>query len=113
LLFAAGCVGMLSGETGSLSGVFWSIDVLMLTTLLAGTIGAVSGWAGFHLHQRLLPPGLSAGWRGHQEPTSMAPWPRRTGLHGVGQGLADQQRSEPSHPWSLERGRGRHGARSG
>src|SRR5262249_48180537 len=59
LLFAAGFVGMVSGETGSHSGVFWSIDVLMLTTLLAGTIGAVSGWAGFHLHQRLLTPGLS------------------------------------------------------
>ena len=98
LLFAAGFVGMVSGETGSHSGVFWSIDVLMLTTLLAGTIGAVSGWAGFHLHQRLLTPGLSAGWRGHQEPTSMAPWPRRTGLHGVDQGLDDQQRCERCQP---------------
>ena len=98
LLFAAGFVGMVSGETGSHSGVFWSIDVLMLTTLLAGTIGAVSGWAGFHLHQRLLTPDLSAGRRWHQEPTSVAPWPRRTDLHGVDQGLDDQLRCERCQP---------------
>jgi hypothetical protein len=73
LLFAGGLVGMVYGETGSRSGVFWSIDMLMLTTLLAGMMGAVSGWAGAQLHRRLLAPGLFAGRRGHRAQTCTEP----------------------------------------
>lgn len=73
LLFAAGFVGMMHGETDFRTGGFWSIDGRLLTAWLAGMMGTVSGWAGFQLHQRLLTPGLSAGRRWHQEPPSAAP----------------------------------------
>jgi hypothetical protein len=73
LLFAEGFVGMVYGEMGSRSGMFWSIDVLMLTTLLAGMMGAVSGWVGSQLYRRLLTPGLFAGRRGYRERTHTEP----------------------------------------
>jgi hypothetical protein len=73
LLFAGGFVGMVYGETGSRSGVFWSIDVLMLTMLLAGMMGAVSGWAGFQLHRWLLTAAHIAGRRGYRERTCTEP----------------------------------------
>jgi hypothetical protein len=38
LLFAAGFVGMVYWEAGSHSGLFWSLDWLLLTALLAGMI---------------------------------------------------------------------------
>jgi hypothetical protein len=60
LLFAGCFVGIVYGEAGSRLGVFWSIDLLLLTTLLAAMTGAASGWAGSQLHQRLLTPALSA-----------------------------------------------------
>ena len=67
LLFAAGFVGVIYGETGSRSGVVWSFDGLLLTTLLAGITGAASGWFGAQLYRRLLTVGSAAGQREHRK----------------------------------------------
>jgi hypothetical protein len=73
LLFAGVFVGMVDGETGARAGVFWSIDVLLLTALVAGITGAASGCAGSQLHRRLLTPGRFAGRRGYRERTCTEP----------------------------------------
>jgi hypothetical protein len=73
LLFAGVFVGVVYGESGASTNVFWSPHVLPLSTLLAGVAGAVSGWAGALLARRLLTPGVSAGRRWTRAPTGAAP----------------------------------------
>jgi hypothetical protein len=88
LLFAAGFVGMVYREVGSRSGMFWALDGLLLTALLAGITGAASGWAGAQLARCLPTASPAAGPRGLGAPTDTNP-------EASGQRLRRRSRSWP------------------